>query len=1640
MKNDHEHLGIEKRRSIFSAGVLSILFFILGGANTALAATITSTATGGNWTTGSTWVGGVVPKNTDSAVIATTGSNSVTIGANATAAAVTINSGAILSFTNASTLTVNGNFTVTGTVNGTTGIVKLNLNPSVIGGSGTINSLMTIQQPSSLAATASLTATQTITLNQNLTISSGAILSAVAISSNGKTLTNNGTVNLSGNYSRSGGTAVWTQGTNAVLNIAGIFTPAGNITLNATASGNVVDYNGGAQAVQPASYVNLTLDGSSGTKTVSTGTSVSGTLSIAPAGTATASIGAGLTITVANLTLGGLGRINGSWGSTSSTAAHQNNTYFAATTGILSVTNDTRVTPALSVTNSPVVYNASPQSAVVVGSVAGAASNVKYGGSSTVPTSAGTYAITADFTPTDTTSYKSLTAASAGSFVISMADQTITFTALPNKALGDPDFTVSATSTSGLPVSFASQTTGVCTASGTMVHLVSMGTCTIRASQGGDSNFNAAPTVDQSFTVAAGPAAVFALNNPGNMFARTRLGYTVTRFDAFGNTTSTGTTTAYLYTTSTSTTERFYNDPLSGSIITSIAITPGHSTANFWYYDEAPGTYTITASDNAVAPDGAAGIADATRSVTVNPVATQFVILPPASGTVDAQITVTVQAQKPDGSVDTNYQTGVTLNTSGSATGGGLVTIVNGVGTMHISDTVAETVNLSLTDSQNTGLTASSTQPVVFAGGAIAQFTLTHPATLVAGQLAAYTVTRKDQFGNISSPQATSTAYLYSSSTGVNKRFYAAATTTAAVITSVLIAPGSSTANFWYYDELPGAWSITASDNATAPDGAAGIIDAVDSLQVTAGPVATFLINHPGTMTAGTRLGYTITRKDRFNNLVTMGTTTAYVYSNSTGSSTPVFYDAATAGNAVASIPIPNGQSSAPVWYFDSNPGTWNVTVSDNATAPDGAVGIIDAVDAVTVSAVPIVATKFVILPPAAGTVDAAIPVTVEAQDSNGNIDTTYHTGVTLGAGGSATGGGLVTIVNGVGTISIADHTAQSVSLSLIDSQGTLLNVSSTQTAVFAPGAVAQFSLNHPGEVAAGTRIGYVAARKDQYGNAVTSGATTVYLYSTSTGVNKKFFDAASGGSAITSIIIPDGASSVGFWAYDEKAGNWFITASDNASAPDGAVGIADASDALTVQPAAAAKFVLNNPGNMTAGTRLGYIVARKDQFDNLVTAGVTLAYPYSTSTGTTTAFYATAAGGAPITLVTIAGGSSSGAFWYYDQTPGAWLITVSDSATGPNSTVIQHAIDSVTVSAVPIVATRFVILPPVSVQAGTPATVTVEAQDAAGNIDTTIQSGVTLSATGSAIGGGLVTIVNGIGTVTLRDTVAETVSLSLADTQSSGLDVSSTRTLLFSALPVVPAARGSAGPGPAPIPVVIGVQLSGLAFPKATIQILAVSPQGASVQGQTIAAANGSFVALLHNIQTGAGSYGLVAVDALGRTTQTKVFNATYANKDSLLTLSSTLLSPTLGLVSSVVRRHDTAGFIGMAVPGYTVTAQVDGKDVSPTATAGADGSYKILFPTGVLSLGSHTVRVRQASPDGARSDYAPQKVFNLTMLATPQTDFDQDGVVDLKDFSIFLARWNSRVPAIHMLDDLNGDGKVDVTDLSIFIRTLKQ
>lgn len=91
----------------------------------------------------------------------------------------------------------------------------------------------------------------------------------------------------------------------------------------------------------------------------------------------------------------------------------------------------------------------------------------------------------------------------ARSFQVGRAPQTITFTPPDGATVGQP-VTLSASASSGLTVTYRTDSSSVCTVSGATVAPATAGTCTITASQAGNDTYLAADDVPQSFPVHPG--------------------------------------------------------------------------------------------------------------------------------------------------------------------------------------------------------------------------------------------------------------------------------------------------------------------------------------------------------------------------------------------------------------------------------------------------------------------------------------------------------------------------------------------------------------------------------------------------------------------------------------------------------------------------------------------------------------------------------------------------------------------------------------------------------------------------------------------------------------------------------------------------------------------------------------------------------------------------------------------------------------------------------------------------------------------------------------------------------------------------------------------------------------------------------
>ena len=321
--------GVKTTTSVTVNGVLSMegtatasVAPTYGTAATLQYNTATARTAGAEWITPFAATGGVIIANTGTITL----NNAKVFNANVP---LTINSGATLS-TNASNyaVTFGGNF--------------INNGGTFTAGSSAI----TIANTSATQSIAGFTTTGTVSMTKTggvATFTGNVTGGALTINGGGGTLNLGSglTHTFTGAWTRTAGTL---NGSSNTLKIGGNVSGTGGTF---AASTGTVEWNAaGAQTVAGITYNNLILS-SSGNKSIASDTAVNGNLAIS--GTAKANLAAGSNINANSLTLGGLNKINGTWGSTTATSAtYHDNNYFTATTGYVTVSTDTRPTPSFS--------------------------------------------------------------------------------------------------------------------------------------------------------------------------------------------------------------------------------------------------------------------------------------------------------------------------------------------------------------------------------------------------------------------------------------------------------------------------------------------------------------------------------------------------------------------------------------------------------------------------------------------------------------------------------------------------------------------------------------------------------------------------------------------------------------------------------------------------------------------------------------------------------------------------------------------------------------------------------------------------------------------------------------------------------------------------------------------------------------------------------------------------------------------------------------------------------------------------------------------------------------------------------------------------------------------------------------------
>jgi F0F1-type ATP synthase membrane subunit c/vacuolar-type H+-ATPase subunit K len=258
---------------------------------------------------------------------------------------------------------------------------------------------------------------------------------------------------------------------------------------------------------------------------------------------------------------------------------------------------------------------------------------------------------------------------------------------------------------------------------------------------------------------------------------------------------------------------------------------------------------------------------------------------------------------------------------------------------------------------------------------------------------------------------------------------------------------------------------------------------------------------------------------------------------------------------------------------------------------------------------------------------------------------------------------------------------------------------SSVNSFITAPPAAIAIATN-PQTVTAGLPTGQIRIELRDASNNLIKTSTSVRLYLTSSSGTGSFSATATPFTPITFIDLPANASSVTVHYRDSTVGNPTITVSD-ATPPNGAVGLIDATQTVNVVAANVDHFAFSAIGTQVAGTPFSVTITALDQYGNVV----------SNFAGTAT-LTSNPAGATPATVVF---GSGS---WTGNVTvtrSGNTNLTVSYMAlnnTSANFAVNPGALASVTTSPATL-----------NAKAGTSTNITATSHDAYGN---TISSGVT--------------------------------------------------------------------------------------------------------------------------------------------------------------------------------------------------------------------------------------------------------------------------------------------------------------------------
>lgn len=234
-------------------------------------------------------------------------------------------------------------------------------------------------------------------------------------------------------------------------------------------------------------------------------------------------------------------------------------------------------------------------------------------------------------------------------------------------------------------------------------------------------------------------------------------------------------------------------------------------------------------------------------------------------------------------------------------------------------------------------------------------------------------------------------------------------------------------------------------------------------------------------------------------------------------------------------------------------------------------------------------------------------------------------------------------------------------------------------------------------------------------------------------------------------------------------------------------------------------------------------------------------------------------------------------------------------------------------------------------------------------------------------------------------------------------------------------------------------VILKGRAYPSANIVVF---KDGTTI-ATPIADQNANFQ-IETEVVGGIYTFSLYAIDSTNKRSITTSFTMTIPSGQTT-TISDIVIAPTIGADKSQVKIGNDIKFFGYAYPVSSINVIINSSQtIADKAQSDKFGLWTYVLNSKNLEIGDHSTKSQTITPDSLTSPFSESLAFRVSdsdLVAVKVVsaynkngDINNDGKVNLTDFSIMLFFWNQKNPK-NPGADINRDGAVNLIDFSIML-----